>query len=46
MKNNGKFDESAPIDPKTLYGLSKWSGEVAVKQAVDFNRYSIIYSFL
>ena len=42
MKNNGRFDESAPIDPKTLYGLSKWSGEVAAKQAVDFERVMVL----
>jgi len=34
MKNNGRFDETASIDPKTLYGLSKYSGELAVKQAM------------
>ena len=42
MKNNGRFDETAPIDPKTLYGLSKWSGEVAVKQAMDFDKMMVI----
>ena len=42
MKNNGVFDESANIDPKTLYGLSKWSGEVAVKQAMDFDKMMVI----
>jgi len=38
MKSNGRFDETALIDPKTLYGLSKYSGELAVKQAVEFDR--------
>jgi len=42
MKNNGEFDETAPIDPKTLYGLSKWSGEVAVKQAMEFDKMMVI----
>tara|TARA_R110002051_G_scaffold316777_2_gene396838 strand:+ start:155 stop:1255 length:1101 start_codon:yes stop_codon:yes gene_type:complete len=42
MKNNGEFDESAPIDPKTLYGLSKYSGELAIKQSMDFEKMMII----
>ena len=42
MKNNGEFDESAKIDPKTLYGLSKYSGELAVKQAMDFEKMMVI----
>ena len=41
MKNNGRFDESAIIDPKTLYGLSKWSGEVAAK-SMDPDRFMIM----
>lgn len=42
MKNNGEFNETAPIDPKTLYGLSKYSGELAVKQAMDFEKMMVI----
>ena len=42
MKNNGVFDESAKIDPKTLYGLSKYSGELAVKQSMDFEKMMVI----
>jgi len=42
MKNNGEFDETAKIDPKTLYGLSKYSGELAVKQSMDFEKTMII----
>jgi dTDP-4-dehydrorhamnose reductase len=42
MKNNGEFDESSKINPKTLYGLSKYSGELAVKQSVDFERMIVI----
>tara|TARA_R110000744_G_scaffold110482_2_gene208400 strand:+ start:1245 stop:2261 length:1017 start_codon:yes stop_codon:yes gene_type:complete len=42
MKNNGEFSEGAPIDPKTLYGLSKYSGELAVKQAMDFENMIVI----
>ena len=42
MKNNGEFDETAPIDPKTLYGLSKYSGELATKQSMDFDKMMVI----
>jgi dTDP-4-dehydrorhamnose reductase len=42
MKNNGEFDETAKIDPKTLYGLSKYSGELAVKQAMDSDKMMVI----
>tara|TARA_R100000152_G_C6778655_1_gene209501 strand:+ start:2110 stop:3126 length:1017 start_codon:yes stop_codon:yes gene_type:complete len=42
MKNDGVFDETAPIDPKTLYGLSKWSGEVAAKQAMEFDKVMVL----
>jgi dTDP-4-dehydrorhamnose reductase len=42
MKNNGEFDESAAIDPKTLYGLSKYSGELAVKQTMDSENMMVI----
>ena len=42
MKNNGRFDEGAAIDPKTLYGLSKYSGELAVKQAMEFDRIMVM----
>ena len=41
MKNDGRFDESCAIDPKTLYGLSKWSGEVATK-SMPFNRFMVM----
>jgi len=42
MEYNGEFDETADIDPKTLYGLSKYSGELAVKQAVKSDRMMIM----
>tara|TARA_R110001592_G_scaffold201208_3_gene450302 strand:+ start:6357 stop:7373 length:1017 start_codon:yes stop_codon:yes gene_type:complete len=42
MKNNGSFDEGAAIDPKTLYGLSKYSGEVAIKQAMEFDKMMVM----
>jgi len=42
MKNDGRFDETAVVDPKTLYGLSKYSGELAVKQAVEFDRMMVM----
>ena len=42
MKNNGRFNEGAAIDPKTLYGLSKYSGELAVKQAMEFDRIMVM----
>tara|TARA_R100000315_G_C5230722_1_gene141765 strand:+ start:768 stop:1832 length:1065 start_codon:yes stop_codon:yes gene_type:complete len=42
MKNNGVFSEGAPIDPKTLYGLSKYSGELATKQSMDFDKMMVI----
>ena len=42
MKNNGEFDETAPIDPKTLYGLSKYAGELAIKQSMDFDKMMVM----
>jgi len=42
MKDNGVFDETASIDPKTLYGLSKYSGELATKQSIDFEKCMVI----
>lgn len=34
MKNYGKFDETCAIDPKTIYGLTKYNAEIAVKQSL------------
>lgn len=35
MKSYGIFDESCKIDPKTLYGITKYQGELAVKQSLE-----------
>ncbi len=35
MQKNGYFDEEEIINPKTLYGLSKYCGELAVKQTLN-----------
>lgn len=34
MKAGGVFNEKCDIDPKTIYGLTKYNAEVAVKQAL------------
>lgn len=39
---NGTFVESAKIDPKTIYGLTKYLGEVAVKQSIDKDKYIVL----
>jgi len=40
--NNGTFDETAKINPKTIYGLTKYLGEVAVKQSLNKDKYIIL----
>jgi|GEM_PF-3181916 len=42
MLNEGIFDETAKIDPKTIYGLTKYCGELAVKQSFNKDSYIII----
>jgi len=42
MKNKGVFDESAKVDPKTIYGLTKYNAELAVKQSLKHSRYITI----
>jgi dTDP-4-dehydrorhamnose reductase len=35
MKNSGYFTEESRIDPKTIYGLTKYIGEKCVKQSLE-----------
>lgn len=42
MKYKGVFNETCKISPKTIYGLTKYIGELAVKQTLDVNKYAVI----
>lgn len=42
MQQAGKFDETCKIDPKTIYGLTKYCSELAVKQSLDKSKFVVI----
>jgi dTDP-4-dehydrorhamnose reductase len=42
MKRAGTFDETAKINPKTIYGLTKYLGEIAIKQSLPKEKYIVL----
>ena len=42
MLTGGKFDQSAKIDPKTIYGLTKYIGQISTKQCIDNQKFIVL----